>query len=109
MWRAVRLVAALSQATAASPPTERGAAASSFFVICYLGISLPVIGLGAATQALGPTGCRPGFAGAVVAIGVTTLARSPRRGTQPNPPDPGAPVGLRLGSAAVGALAANGS
>jgi MFS family permease len=85
--------AALSQATASSPPTERGAAASSFFVICYLGISLPVIGLGAATGAWGLLVAGQAFAGAVVAIGVTTLARLPRPGTRPNQTDPVARVG----------------
>jgi hypothetical protein len=67
--------AALSEATDASPPTERGAVASSFFVICYLGISLPVIGLGAATRAWGLLVAGQIFAAAVAAIAVTSLAR----------------------------------
>jgi len=85
--------AAPSRATASSPPTERGTAASSFFVICYLGISLPVLGLGAATEAWGLLVAGQVFAGAVVAIGATTLAGLPRHGTQPNRPDSGTPVG----------------
>jgi MFS family permease len=83
--------AALSRVTAASPPTERGAAASSFFVICYLGISLPVIGLGAATQAWGLLVAGQVFAAAVVAIGVSTLVRLRSPATGPDRPDPGAP------------------
>jgi predicted MFS family arabinose efflux permease len=82
--------AALSQATASSQPTERGAAASSFFVICYLGISLPVIGLGAATRAWGLLVAGQVFAAIVVAIGVATLTRLPRPGARPSP---GAPTG----------------
>jgi predicted MFS family arabinose efflux permease len=83
--------AALSRATAASPSSERGAAASSFFVVCYLGISLPVIGLGAATRAWGLLTAGQVFAAVVVAIGVTTLARL--RGPEPEPdrPDPTRP------------------
>lgn len=92
--------AALSQATASSPPTERGAAASGFFVICYLGISLPVIGLGAATHAWGLLVAGQVFAGAVVAIGLTTLVRLPRSGTRPDRDDhtESGPNGLRCRS-----------
>jgi predicted MFS family arabinose efflux permease len=85
--------AALSRATAASPPTERGAVASSFFVICYLGISLPVIGLGAATRAWGLLVAGQVFAAVVVAIGVTTLARLRGPERAPDRPDAGAPAG----------------
>jgi MFS family permease len=75
---------ALSQATAASPPDQRGADASGFFVICYLGISLPVIGLGAAARAWGVLVAGQVFAAIVVAIGVATLLR-----TQAMEPKPG--------------------
>src|SRR5215475_1785813 len=80
--------AALSQATTSTRPTERGAAASSFFVICYLGISLPVIGLGAATRAWGLLVAGQVFAAVVVAIGIATLTRLSRAGARPSPDAP---------------------
>ena len=85
--------AALSQATGPSPPTERAAAAASFFVICYLGISLPVIGLGAATQLWGLLVAGQVFAAVVVAIGIAALIRLPGLGSGSAHPDPGASAG----------------
>jgi len=45
--------AALGVVTTAGAPNQRGEAASSFFVICYLGISLPILALGVVTRFLG--------------------------------------------------------
>jgi MFS family permease len=78
--------AALSRATASSAPSERGAAASSFFVICYIGISLPVVGLGIVTRAYGLLTAGQIFAGLVAALGVTTLIRLLRIGAPARPP-----------------------
>jgi predicted MFS family arabinose efflux permease len=76
--------AALSRATASSAPNARGAAASSFFVVCYLGISLPVVGLGALTQAVGVLAAGQAFAALVALLAVATvptLLRHPAPGT----------------------------
>ncbi|MFJ3639945.1 MFS transporter [Streptomyces sp. NPDC090108] len=45
--------AALTAVSSAAPPERRGATISAFFVIAYLGISLPVVGVGALAVALG--------------------------------------------------------
>ncbi len=65
--------AALERATSASEPSRRSAAASGFFVICYLGISLPVVGLGVATRAYGLLRAGESFAVLVALIGVATV------------------------------------
>jgi predicted MFS family arabinose efflux permease len=61
--------AGLAALNAGSPAAQRAEVASSFFVIAYIGISLPVIGEGALAQAIG---LRP--AGLVFAAAVATLA-----------------------------------
>ncbi|MCW2495728.1 MFS transporter [Jatrophihabitans sp.] len=45
--------AALGSVTGASPEHQRGGVASTFFAICYVGISLPVVGVGIGTRAYG--------------------------------------------------------
>ncbi|MFG2881224.1 MFS transporter [Streptomyces sp. NPDC048297] len=45
--------AGLTLVSAAAPPEHRGATISAFFVIAYLGISLPVVGVGALAVTLG--------------------------------------------------------
>lgn len=45
--------AGLTLVGSAAPPEHRGATISAFFVIAYLGISLPVVGVGALAVALG--------------------------------------------------------
>jgi predicted MFS family arabinose efflux permease len=71
--------AALGEVTASSPPSQRGEAASSFFIICYLGISVPIVGLGIASGAYGLVSAGPVFAALVAAVGVTTLILIARR------------------------------
>jgi predicted MFS family arabinose efflux permease len=61
--------AGLAALNAGSPAAQRAEVASSFFVVAYIGISLPVIGEGALAQAIG---LRP--AGLVFAAAVATIA-----------------------------------
>lgn len=76
---------ALSRATASSAPSGRGAAASSFFVICYLGISLPVLGLGVLTRAYGLLPAGQVFAALIVVVGLATMTMLLRRPTAHSP------------------------
>jgi multisubunit Na+/H+ antiporter MnhB subunit len=58
---------------AGAPAQQRGEVASSFFVVMYAAISLPVIGVGILAQA---TGLRPAglaFAAAVAAVAAVVL------------------------------------
>jgi MFS family permease len=61
--------AGLSAVGAASPPAYRSEVSSSFFVIIYVALSIPVIGVGAGEQSLGIV-----TAGAIFAAVVTALA-----------------------------------
>lgn len=61
--------AGLTAVGAASPPQRRSEVSSSFFVVVYVAISLPVVGVGAAEQVVGLVPAGIGFA-----IGVGVLA-----------------------------------
>lgn len=63
--------AAMGQVTAASPVGRRSEVASSFFVVLYIAISIPVIGLGVLASAIGLVGAGLIFV-AVVAVLVLT-------------------------------------
>jgi predicted MFS family arabinose efflux permease len=71
--------AALAGINQASPAAERGAVASSFFVVAYVAISIPVIGEGVLAQAssLKPAGLV--FAGVVAALAAIVLMLLARR------------------------------
>jgi MFS family permease len=60
--------AALTSVSAVAPDEHRGATISAFFVVAYVGISLPVVGVGALTLALGLRGAGLVFAGYVVVL-----------------------------------------
>ncbi|MET7503160.1 MFS transporter [Streptomyces microflavus] len=71
---------AVTAISAAAPPEHRAATVSAFFVIAYLGISLPVVGVGALTLGIGLRNAGLTFAGCVLvlALGVGLyLARRP--------------------------------
>ncbi|WKK24525.1 MFS transporter [Streptomyces olivoreticuli] len=74
--------AALTGVSAVAPDEHRGATISAFFVVAYVGISLPAVGVGALTMALGLRGAGLVFAGCVVllsaGVGVFLLRRPPR-------------------------------
>jgi MFS family permease len=70
---------ALGSVTGASPPEQRAMVSSSFFAVCYVGISVPVVGVGAGTEAFGLVHTAEAFAGLVAVLGlaaVISLARS---------------------------------
>ncbi|MCK7627126.1 MFS transporter [Streptomyces sp. RS10V-4] len=62
--------AGLTAVGAAAPEQHRGGTLSAFFLVAYLGISLPVVGVGALTQGLGLRGAGLTFAGCVIAVAV---------------------------------------
>ena len=71
----------LAALSAGSPAAQRAEVASSFFVIAYIGISLPVIGEGALAQAIGLRPAGLAFAAVVAtlaAVALTLLASTSR-------------------------------
>ncbi|HJQ44457.1 MAG TPA: MFS transporter [Jatrophihabitantaceae bacterium] len=66
--------AALQLITAASPPDQRGAVASSFFAIGYIGLSIPVIGIGIGTREYGLVDTGQAFTGILAVLTVIALA-----------------------------------
>ncbi|MEV7200771.1 MFS transporter [Streptomyces griseoluteus] len=74
--------AGLTAVGAAAPEEHRGATISAFFVVAYLGISLPVVGVGALTTGLGVRAAGMVFTACaivlVVAVGARVRARPPR-------------------------------
>ena len=66
---------------AACPADQRGAVTSTFFVVAYVALSIPVVGIGLATHFIGlvPTGA--GFAGLAAllcAVALVLVLRMPR-------------------------------
>lgn len=63
----------------AAPAEHRGGTISAFFLVAYLGISLPVVGVGALTLELGLRGAGLTFSACVivlaVAVGLYVLRR----------------------------------
>jgi MFS family permease len=66
--------AGLAGINAAAPPEDRAAVASSFFVVAYLAISVPVIGVGLLAEAAGLRTAGLVFAGVVAVIAAVVLA-----------------------------------
>ncbi|MED7825868.1 MFS transporter [Streptomyces chiangmaiensis] len=60
--------AGLTAVSFVAPDAHRGATISAFFVVAYVGISLPVVGVGALTQALGVADAGLVLAGCVILI-----------------------------------------
>ncbi len=72
---------ALGAIVGASPGAQRAAVSSSFFAVCYVGISLPVVGIGASSDAIGLQKTAVIFAVAIAvlsAIALGSLARTSR-------------------------------
>jgi MFS family permease len=65
--------AGLGAVNAGAPAEQRGAAASSFFVVMYLAISVPVIGVGVLAQSTGLREAGLIFAAAVAALAAGVL------------------------------------
>ncbi|MFI1845121.1 MFS transporter [Streptomyces microflavus] len=74
---------AVTAISTAAPPEHRAATVSAFFVIAYLGISLPVVGVGALTLGIGLRNAGLTFAGCVLAlalgVGLHLVRRPPAR------------------------------
>ncbi|MEV8046513.1 MFS transporter [Streptomyces griseoluteus] len=74
--------AGLTAVGSAAPEEHRGATISAFFVVAYLGISLPVVGVGALTVGLGVRAAGMVFTACaivlVVAVGARVRVRPPR-------------------------------
>ncbi|MFC8341634.1 MFS transporter [Streptomyces rubiginosohelvolus] len=71
---------AVAAISAAAPPEHRAATVSAFFVIAYLGISLPVVGVGALTLGIGLRNAGLTFSACVLALALGVglyLARRP--------------------------------
>jgi predicted MFS family arabinose efflux permease len=73
---------ALAAVNAGSPPHARAEVASSFFVVAYLAISLPVIGEGVLAQAAGLQTAGLIFAAVVAALSAVVLVLLARREEQ---------------------------
>jgi MFS family permease len=73
----------LTQVNERSPAAQRGAVASSFFVVMYVAISVPVIGEGVLAQAVGLRAAGLTFAALVAALSIAVVIRVTRthRGT----------------------------
>ena len=65
--------AGMGAVTAASPPERRGEVASTFFVVLYVAISIPVVGIGVAAQTLGLRSAGIGFSAAVAVLAAVAL------------------------------------
>jgi MFS family permease len=65
--------AALAAVNASAPAEQRGEVASSFFVVAYVAISLPVIGVGVLADAAGLRTAGVTFAAAVAALATLAL------------------------------------
>jgi hypothetical protein len=76
--------AGLTAVTARAPAEQRGDVASSFFVVMYVAIALPVIGVGILAQAIGlrPAGLIFAAAVAMVAMVVLVLLGRDRAGSE---------------------------
>jgi MFS family permease len=81
--------AGLEAVNAHAPAQRRAGVASAFFIVMYVGISLPVIGVGIAAMRLGLQAAGIGFsiaAAAVAAIALATLFPARTRTTQARTP-----------------------
>jgi MFS family permease len=67
------LRAGLAAINAQTPPERRGEVNSSFFVVAYLAISLPIIGVGVAAQSIGLRAAGLVFSGLVAALALAVL------------------------------------
>lgn len=65
--------AGMGEVTAASPATRRGEVASTFFVVVYIALSLPVVGLGLAAGLIGLTASGVIFTAAVALLALLAV------------------------------------
>lgn len=72
--------AGLTSVTVAGPAGRRGEIISTYFFVLYIGITIPVIGEGAAASAFGLVPAGMAFAGGVAVLAAIALALLARRG-----------------------------
>ncbi|GAA3911285.1 MFS transporter [Halomonas cibimaris] len=66
--------AGMGAVAAACPQDQRGAVTSTFFVVAYVALSIPVVGIGVATSRLGLVATGTGFAGLAALLCAVALA-----------------------------------
>jgi hypothetical protein len=71
--------AGLGAVSAGSPPAQRSEVASSFFLVLYVAISLPVIGEGIATAAFGLVPSAVAFSAIVAVLAAIAFVSLVRR------------------------------
>jgi MFS family permease len=82
LGQGVAVGSGLAAINTGAPPERRGEAASSFFVLLYVGLSVPVIGVGVADQAFGLRDAGVAFSaiiGVLVLVVLASLAGRPTR------------------------------
>ncbi|WP_017431153.1 MFS transporter [Vreelandella jeotgali] len=67
--------AGMGAIAAASPADQRGSVTSAFFVVAYVALSIPVVGIGLATHWLGLEATGTGFAGLAALLCVVALVK----------------------------------
>jgi MFS family permease len=70
----------------ASPSSERAAVASSFFVVSYVAISLPIVGIGIAAEATNLRDAGIAFSGLIGVLALAVMASLARRATAARSP-----------------------
>ena len=80
--------AGLAAVNAAAPADKRAATASSFFVVCYVAISIPVIGVGVAAEATDLVTAGTAFAAFVAMLAALAIAGILRRERSSSAPTP---------------------
>ena len=71
--------AGLGAVAAASPVDQRGSVTSTFFVIAYVALSIPVVGIGLVSRSIGLAATGVGFAGFVALLSSVALVLLLRR------------------------------
>jgi predicted MFS family arabinose efflux permease len=66
--------AGLGAVVQASPADQRGGVAATFFIVAYIALSIPVVGIGLAARSFGLATAGMGFAGGVALLAATSLA-----------------------------------
>lgn len=66
--------AGLGAVVQASPADQRGGVAATFFIVAYIALSIPVVGIGLAVRAFGLAPAGMAFAGGVALLAGTSLA-----------------------------------
>lgn len=79
LGQGVAFRAGLGALAAASPAEHRGAVTSTFFVVAYVALSIPVVGIGLVSRAIGLAATGVGFSGAVALLSAVALVSLLRR------------------------------